>query len=124
MAKQKVYDLPKIKRERVGEGVKDKFKVKDAKGKVHKVSGETYTEKEIETTILVKVAPLVYFCPENYKTYIIPQTLEFTPELYTRQVAKMALNFNNIIKRSEKIMKAIQEVLSGEEPEAEDKPKR
>lgn len=121
MSKQKnkadVYDLPQIKREQVGRKIRDKFKVRDEKGKVHKVAGENWTDKEIESTHLIKIAPFYYFCPDNYKVLMIPFSLEMTAEMFLNQTAKQAVNFDEVIKKSEAWLESMKEAQNAKKKE-------
>lgn len=91
-----------VKRERVSEGHVDIDTVKDSKGNEHQVKTETFTEKEIEDRRLVKIAPMFFLSLDSHKILMIPFSVQFTPEEYAKQVGKMAVNFQAILKRIEK----------------------
>lgn len=115
--KQKSFaDMPGIKREVVSSKVRSEFTMKDSKGKEHPVKEVEQTEKEIEARQLIKIAPLFYFSPDNYKVYLIPFTIQFSMTEILQLCAKIATNLE---KMAEEISGKTQpETLTKSSPEA------
>ena len=89
-------DMPGIRREVVSTKVTGKFKVKDSKGKEHDAEEVTKVEKEIEAVTLQKIAPLFYFCPDNFKVYLIPFSIQFSMTEVLQLCAKIATNLERM----------------------------
>ena len=94
--KTKIEDMPGIKREEISSTVKSEFSLKDSKGKSHPVKEVEKVEKEIEARQLIKIAPLFYFCPDNYKVYMIPFTIQFSMTEILQLCAKIATNLEKM----------------------------
>lgn len=94
--KNKIADMPGIRREMISKKVKSQFKIKDSKGKEHDVKEVEEIEKEIEARQLIKIAPLFYFCPDNYKVYLIPFTIQFSMTEILQLCAKIATNLEKM----------------------------
>lgn len=90
MSEQK-KKLPDIKREKVAEEVTSEFQVEDSKGKLHDAKEVTYTEKEIDSVHLVKIAPMYYFCTDNNKVLMIPFSIQFSATEFLRNTAGAAI---------------------------------
>ena len=99
--------MPGVKREIISSKVRSEFTMKDSKGKVHPVKEVEQTEKEIEATQLIKVAPLVYFCPDNYKVYLIPFTIQFSMTEILQLCAKIATNLEKMAEEIQKGQKNV-----------------
>ena len=97
--------MPGIKREVVSKKVTGKFKFKDSKGKEHDAEEVTTVEKEIEATTLIKIAPLFYFSPENYRVYLIPFTIQFSMTEILQLCAKIATNLERLAEEAQKGIK-------------------
>lgn len=94
--KNKNIEMPGIKREMISKKVKSEFTIKDSKGKEHPVREVEEIEKEIEARQLIKIAPLFYFCPDNYKVYLIPFTIQFSMTEILQLCAKIATNLEKM----------------------------
>lgn len=105
--------LPEIKRETIGEEKVTEFKITDSKGKEHDAKHVEKTEKEIDSTNLVKIAPMFYFCPDNNKVLLIPFSIQFSATEILQLVAKLAHNLNKelekVISDTKKEIKKIKE---------------
>lgn len=55
------------------------------------IEGADTIETEIESTHLIKIAPLLYLCEDNNKVYLIPFTLEFSQQQFLEYVSKQAI---------------------------------
>lgn len=76
-----------------------------------KVLEESFAEKEIDATNLVKIAPLYYFCPDNNKVYMIPFSIQFSITEFLQQCAQSAT----------KLEKFLETIPQKEEPSNEQK---
>lgn len=91
--------LPKIKYERVPGTTKiEELDATDKEtGKTYPIKQENFTEKEIEDTHLVKIAPMTYFCTDNNKVLWIPFSIKFSVLEFLQQTAKMSTNLQALI---------------------------
>lgn len=94
--------MPEIKRERVSGEKVERFKIKDSKGVDHDAKKVSFTEKEIENTHLVKIAPLFYYCTDNNKVLMVPFTLQFSVEEVLRLCAGIATNIGSLMNKKSK----------------------
>lgn len=97
--------LPEIKREVIGEEKVTEIKITDSKGKEHDAKHVERTEKEIDSTHLVKIAPMFYFCPDNNKVILIPLSIQFSATEILQLVAKLAHNLNKELEKAVSDMK-------------------
>lgn len=91
--------MPEIKREKVSTVSVDEFEVEGSGGKKHQVQEETFTEKEIEITKLVKLAPMYWFSPETNKILLIPFSIQFSVMDFSKQLAGASLNLEEMLKK-------------------------
>lgn len=89
--------LPGIKRERVGESKVREFE-QEVDGKTAPMKEETFTEKEIDSVHLVKIAPMFYFCTDNNKVLMIPFSVQFSPTEILKLAAGLAHNLEKMLK--------------------------
>jgi len=103
-------EAPDILRQQVTETVVQESEITDTEtGKTHKVREEGYSEAEIESTHLVKIAPLLYYCPDNRKVLLIPFSIPFSLLEALKFFAQAAHNIEVQIKEENKKIKAERE---------------
>ncbi len=93
---------PGVKREIVSEQVKGEYEISDSKGKKHPVKEVETTEKEIDSVHLVKIAPMFYFCTDNYKVLMIPFSIQFSVTEILQLCAKIAHGLEKMVSDVEK----------------------
>lgn len=110
MNDQNTNDAPEILRQQVTETRIEESEITDTEtGKTHKVREEGYTEAEIESKNLVKIAPLLYYCPDNRKVLLIPFSIPFSLLEALKFFAEAAHNIEVQIKEENKKIKAERE---------------
>lgn len=103
-------DVPEVLRQQVTETKIEESIIMDTEtGKTHKVREEGYTEAEIESKNLVKIAPLLYYCPDNRKVLLIPFSIPFSLLEALKFFAEAAHNIEIQIKEENKKIKAERE---------------
>lgn len=103
-------DVPDILRERVTDTIVEESEITDTQtGKTHGVREEGYSEAEIESKHLVKIAPLLYYCPDNRKVLLIPFSIPFSLLEALKFFAEAAHNIEIQIKDENKKIKAERE---------------
>lgn len=90
-------DLPEVKREKINTVKREEFEVTDDKGKKHEVGQESFTEKEIDSVHLIKIAPMFYFCTDNNKIFMIPFTVQFSAAEFMQQIARMSYGLEGML---------------------------
>jgi hypothetical protein len=92
---------PEIKRERLPGDKVTKFKIKDSKGKKHAAKHVQFTEKEIDSVHLVKIAPMFFYCTDNNKILMIPFSIQFSVAETIKMAAQLAQNIKNFLEKEE-----------------------
>lgn len=100
--------LPKIKHERVTGTTKvEELDVTDREtGKTYPIKQESFTEKEIDNTHLVKIAPMFYYCTDNNKVLMIPFSIQFSVLEVLKMAGGIATNLENFLKEQREAEKA------------------
>lgn len=90
-------DMPEVLRNPVTE--KTKF-TETVEGKDYK--GESFTEAEIPANTMKRIAPLVYWSPDNNKVYLVPFTIQFEFGQFANLLAQMSVNLGTVIDEIQK----------------------
>lgn len=99
-------DAPDILRQQVTDTVVEEIEITDTEtGKTHTAREEGYSEAEIESKHLVKIAPLLYYCPDNRKVLLIPFSIPFSLLEALKFFAEAAHNIEVQIKDENKKIK-------------------
>lgn len=91
-------ELPEIKRERVSGTEHTAEFEEQVNGKKVPMKEVSFTEKEIDSVHLTKIAPMFYFCTDNNKVLMIPFSMQFSPTEILKLAAGLAHNLERMLK--------------------------